>query len=121
MPGDGSESHVSTGSTVKTFLTQDDLAPPYSPYEPSMADIDEVRSENGDGGDNGGGDNIWSRICFVVIFLLYLIVLIIPLVCVNLLKNEFQRNCCGSIAGLELSIQWLIEGKQAVDFLTSSF
>lgn len=65
VPGDGSESHVSTGSTVKTFLTQDDLAPPYSPYEPSMADIDEVRSENSDGGDNnGGGDNIWSRICF---------------------------------------------------------
>ncbi|XP_052250862.1 shiftless antiviral inhibitor of ribosomal frameshifting protein homolog [Dreissena polymorpha] len=32
--------HVSTGSTVKTFLTQDELAAPYIPYEPSLADID---------------------------------------------------------------------------------
>ncbi|XP_052250846.1 shiftless antiviral inhibitor of ribosomal frameshifting protein homolog isoform X5 [Dreissena polymorpha] len=27
--------HVSTGSTVKTFLTQSELAPPHSPYVPS--------------------------------------------------------------------------------------
>lgn len=41
-----SSSHVSTGSTVKTFLTQDELAPPHAPYEPSLADIDEGDSDN---------------------------------------------------------------------------
>ncbi|KAL4218304.1 hypothetical protein ACF0H5_023040 [Mactra antiquata] len=39
--GPGSDLHTSTGSTVKTFLTQDELMPPYSPYEPSMADLSE--------------------------------------------------------------------------------
>ncbi|XP_060556637.1 shiftless antiviral inhibitor of ribosomal frameshifting protein homolog [Ruditapes philippinarum] len=60
VPGDGSDDHVSTGSTVKTFLTQDDLESPFSPYEPSLADIDETRSENSGGGPgnrNGDGDN----------------------------------------------------------------
>lgn len=57
VPGDGSENHVSTGSTVKTFLTQDELASPFSTYEPSVADIDEVLSD--DDNDNGGGrDNM---------------------------------------------------------------
>ncbi|XP_045156456.2 shiftless antiviral inhibitor of ribosomal frameshifting protein homolog [Mercenaria mercenaria] len=54
VPGQGSDSHVSTGSTVKTFLTQDELAPPHAPYEPSLADIDETRSESsGHSGRNG--------------------------------------------------------------------
>ncbi|XP_052795420.1 shiftless antiviral inhibitor of ribosomal frameshifting protein homolog [Mya arenaria] len=42
-----SPDHVSTGSTVKTFLTQDELAPPHAPYEPSLASIP----------DDSGDDN----------------------------------------------------------------
>jgi len=34
-----SQMHVSTGSTVKTFLTQDELMSPYDEYEPSLATI----------------------------------------------------------------------------------
>ncbi|XP_045216253.2 shiftless antiviral inhibitor of ribosomal frameshifting protein homolog [Mercenaria mercenaria] len=59
VPGEGSASHVSTGSTVKTFLTQDELSPPHGPYEPSLADIDENWSGSSDHSDrNREGDNI---------------------------------------------------------------
>lgn len=52
--GEGSDLHVSTGSTVKTFLTQDELMEPYSPYEPSLAPtIEEGSSDEG----SSGGDN----------------------------------------------------------------
>lgn len=43
--GFGSDRHVSTGSTVRTFLSQDDLE---SSYEPSLADIDEIDEEDRD-------------------------------------------------------------------------
>jgi len=36
-----SKGHVSTGSTVKTFLTQDELMSPCDEYEPSLATIAE--------------------------------------------------------------------------------
>ena len=42
-----SRPHTSTGSTVKTFLTQDDLVSE-SDYVPSLADIDELGDDNGD-------------------------------------------------------------------------
>ena len=41
--GLGSDRHVSTGSTVRTFLPQDDLD---SSYEPSLSDIDEIGDED---------------------------------------------------------------------------
>ena len=34
-----SQVHASTGSTVKTFLTQDELMSPYDEYEPSLSTI----------------------------------------------------------------------------------
>lgn len=46
-----SQRHVSTGSTVKTFLTQDELADEYA-YEPSLADISDL-----DESDDGNHDN----------------------------------------------------------------
>lgn len=46
VPGDGSDHHVSSGSTVNTFLSQDDIL--NEEYEPSLADIE----ENGSGEDN---------------------------------------------------------------------
>ncbi|XP_052059159.1 shiftless antiviral inhibitor of ribosomal frameshifting protein homolog isoform X1 [Mytilus californianus] len=36
-----SQQHISTGSTVDTFLTQDDLASQASDFEPTLSDIDE--------------------------------------------------------------------------------
>ncbi|CAC5381432.1 unnamed protein product [Mytilus coruscus] len=36
-----SQQHLSTGSTVETFLTQDDLASQVSDFEPTLSDIDE--------------------------------------------------------------------------------
>lgn len=42
-----SRNHVSTGSTVKTFLTQDELASEFD-YEPSLADVDELDEEDND-------------------------------------------------------------------------
>lgn len=47
-----SQPHVSSGSTVKTFLTQDELAPPFG-YEPSFSDID----EGDEPGSDDNGDN----------------------------------------------------------------
>ncbi|XP_052795421.1 shiftless antiviral inhibitor of ribosomal frameshifting protein homolog [Mya arenaria] len=41
-----SSGHVSTGSTVKTFLTQDELAPPHAPYEPSLASIPDFSDDD---------------------------------------------------------------------------
>ncbi|XP_045156455.1 shiftless antiviral inhibitor of ribosomal frameshifting protein homolog [Mercenaria mercenaria] len=43
--GFGSDRHVSTGSTVNTFLSQDDIE---SSYEPSLADIAEIDIDDGD-------------------------------------------------------------------------
>lgn len=43
--GDGSARHASSGSTVNTFLPQDDIMPD---YEPSLADIEEIDSGEND-------------------------------------------------------------------------
>jgi hypothetical protein len=42
-----SESHTSTGSTVDTFLTQDDLMSQISDFSLNLSDVDES-SDNGD-------------------------------------------------------------------------
>ena len=36
-----SENHTSTGSTVDTFLTQDDLMSQMSDFSPNLSDVDE--------------------------------------------------------------------------------
>jgi hypothetical protein len=36
-----SEKHTSTGSTVDTFLTQDDLMSQMSDFSPNLSDVDE--------------------------------------------------------------------------------
>lgn len=52
-----SRHHASSGSTVKTFLTQDDLATEFE-YEPSLVDIDELNEdEHNSDDDNNNGDN----------------------------------------------------------------
>ena len=45
-----SENHTSTGSTVDTFLTQDDLMSQMSDFSPNLSDVDE-------GSDNGGSNH----------------------------------------------------------------
>jgi len=47
-----SESHTSTGSTVDTFLTQDDLMSQISDFNPNLSDVD----EGSDNGDSNHGD-----------------------------------------------------------------
>ena len=47
-----SQRHASTGSTVKTFLTQDELASEFD-YAPSLADISDL--------DEPDDDNRWKK------------------------------------------------------------
>ena len=52
-----SQRHGGSGSTVKTFLTQNDLASEFE-YEPSLVDIDELSEDDHNSDDeNNNGDN----------------------------------------------------------------
>ena len=52
-----SEKHISTGSTVKTFLTQDELRSIYVPSEIGISEGSENEDEPADDSPRDGGDS----------------------------------------------------------------